>query len=104
MSFSLHFNLVKKGMNRNNDNKVGTAEALKRIGISAERLRYWERAGVVRPEYVQCGTRKFRRYSREDLIRAALIKKFIDVDKYTLQGAIEKVERICELGADKDAF
>ena len=70
-------------MNRNSDNKVGTAEALKRIGISAERLRYWERAGVVSPEYVQCGTRKFRRYSKEDLIRAALVKKLVDNDKYT---------------------
>ncbi|GEM_PF-1465573 len=74
-----------------NDNKVGTEEAIKRTGISAERLRYWEGMGIVRPEYVKCGTRKFRRYSEEDLIRAALVKKLIDRDRYTLEGAIRKL-------------
>ena len=76
-----------------NDNKFGTKEAVKRIGISAERLRYWERAGIVRPEYVECGTRRFRRYSEEDLIKAALVKKLIDRERYTLEGAIRKLKK-----------
>jgi len=77
-------------MKNRNDNRVGTKEAVKRIGISAERLRYWESVGIVKPDYVKCGTRRFRRFSQEDMIRAALIKKLVDKDKYTLEGAIRK--------------
>jgi len=79
-------------VNNINDNKAGTEEAIKRIGVSAERLRYWERKGIVKPEYVQCGTRKFRRFSQEDMNRAALIKKLVDGEKYTLEGARRKLE------------
>ena len=80
-------------MNNNNDNKFGTVEAVKRIGVSAERLRYWERAGIVRPRYVKCGTRRFRRFSQEDVNRAILIKKFVDEEKYSLEGARKKLEK-----------
>ncbi len=71
-----------------NDRRFGTAEAVKKIGISYERLRYWERAGIVKPNYVQCGTRKFRRFSEEDIDNAILVKKLVDEHKYTLEGAI----------------
>jgi DNA-binding transcriptional MerR regulator len=74
------------------DNRFGTVEALKKIGISSERLRYWEKAGIVSPIYIKCGTRKFRRYSKEDIFRCTLVKMLVDDDKYTLEGAIRKLK------------
>jgi DNA-binding transcriptional MerR regulator len=70
----------------------GTVEATQKIGISPERLRYWERLGIVKPRYVQCGTRRFRRYSDEDVHRAVLIKTLVDNEKYTLEGATKKLK------------
>ena len=75
-----------------NDRKFGTVEVTQKVGISAERLRYWEKVGVVSPEYIQRGTRRFRRYSEEDIHRVALIKSLVDCEKYTLEGAIKKLE------------
>lgn len=75
-----------------NDNRFGTVEAVKKIGISPERLRYWERLGIVKPKYVPCGTRKFRRYSQKDIQRAILIKMLVDEEKYSLEGAIRKLK------------
>jgi DNA-binding transcriptional MerR regulator len=69
----------------------GTVEVTEKIGISAERLRYWEKMGIVSPEYIQRGTRKFRRYSEEDIHRASLVKTLVDCEKYTLEGAIRKL-------------
>jgi DNA-binding transcriptional MerR regulator len=80
-------------MKNNNDNLFGTVETVKKIGISAERLRYWERAGIVEPEYVNCGTRKFRRFSQEDINKAITVRSLVDRDKYTLEGAIKKFEK-----------
>ena len=74
------------------DNELGSVEITQKIGISPERLRYWERLGIVRPTYVQCGTRKFRRYCQEDVHRAALVKVLVDNDKYTLEGAMKRLE------------
>ena len=78
-------------MNRN-DGRFGTVEAVKKIGISFERLRYWEQAGIVRPMYVQCGTRKYRRYSQKDILRAIFVKDLVDDEKYSLEGAIRKLK------------
>jgi DNA-binding transcriptional MerR regulator len=80
-------------VNRDNDNKIGSAEAARRIGISTERLRYWERAGVVKPTYKQCGTRRFRRYSRDDINRARTVRDLVEREKYTLEGAIGRLSR-----------
>jgi len=74
-----------------NDKKFGTVETIQRIGVSAERLRYWEKLGVVNPEYIERGTRKFRRYSIEDIHRAVLVKALVDCEKYTLEGAIRRL-------------
>ena len=74
------------------EKKFGTIEVTQKVGISAERLRYWERLGIVDPKYVQCGIRKFRRYSEEDIHRATLVKSLVDCEKYTLEGAIKKLE------------
>jgi hypothetical protein len=80
-------------MNSIRDNRFGSVEAAKRIGISTERLRYWERVGIVNPTYRKCGTRKFRRYSRDDIDRARYVKSLVDHEKYTLEGAIGKLSR-----------
>jgi DNA-binding transcriptional MerR regulator len=77
----------------NRDDRFGSVEAANKIGVSTERLRYWERVGIVDPQYVQCGTRRFRRYSREDISRARIVKALVDREKYTLQGAIIKIAR-----------
>ena len=83
---------AKDTMHSRNDNKMGTVEAVKQIGISSERLRYWERVGIVRPAYTECGTRRFRRYSEEDINRAILVKMLVDDERYSLEGAIRKLE------------
>jgi DNA-binding transcriptional MerR regulator len=78
-------------MAKRNDNRFGTIEMVKKTGLSAERLRYWERAGIIHPIFMQCSTRKFRRFSGEDVDRALLVKRLVDDDKYTLEGAINKL-------------
>ena len=78
-------------MNRN-DGRFGTAEAVKNIGISFERLRYWEQAGIVKPIYVQCGTRKYRRFSQQDIKKAIFVRELVDDEKYSLEGAVMKLK------------
>ncbi len=78
-------------MTAKNNHLFGTVEAVKRIGVSSERLRYWERAGIVKPTYVQRGTRRFRRFSEEDIRNAILVKKLVDKHKFTLEGAISRL-------------
>jgi DNA-binding transcriptional MerR regulator len=80
-------------MKSRNDNRFGTVAVVKKTGISFERLRYWEQRGIVKPKYVQCGMRKFRRYSQEDINRAILIKRLVDKEKYSLEGAIRKLKK-----------
>ena len=75
-----------------NDRKFGTIEAVQKIGISSERLLYWEKAGIIQPQYVQCGTRRFRRYSQEDIDRGIYVRILVDAEKYTLEGAKRKLE------------
>jgi DNA-binding transcriptional MerR regulator len=79
-------------METNNDKRFGTVETTQKIGISSERLRYWERLGVVKPKYIQYGTRKFRRYCKEDIHRAILVKTLVDTGEYTLEGAMRELE------------
>ena len=75
-----------------NKNELGTVTVTQRVGISAERLRYWEKLGIVKPRYIQYGIRKFRRYSEEDVHRAIFVKCLVDCEKYTLEGAIKKLD------------
>ena len=79
-------------MNNLNDGLFGSFTAAKKIGTSLERLRYWENQGIVKPTYVQCGTRKFRRYSSRDIKRAVLVKMLVDIERYTLAGALRKLK------------
>jgi DNA-binding transcriptional MerR regulator len=83
-----------------NDGLLGSFTATKKIGISLERLRYWENLGIVKPKYVQCGTRKFRRYSQDDTNKAILVKRFVDREKYTLEGAVIKLKEKNKGGED----
>jgi DNA-binding transcriptional MerR regulator len=76
-----------------NDGLFGSFTAVKKIGVSLERLRYWENLGIVKPNFVQCRTRKFKRYSQEDINRAILVKKLVDEEKYSLEGAIAKINK-----------
>jgi len=80
-------------MKSKNDSRYGSVEAAKRIRISIERLRYWERRGIVEPTYTQCGTRKYRRFSLEDIKRALFVKALVDYEKYSLEGAINKLTK-----------
>jgi len=82
------------------DQKFGSVEASRKIGISTERLRYWERVGIVKPAYIPCGTRKFRRFSLQDIKRAVFVRELVDHEKYTLEGAIGKLIR--EMGCADD--
>ena len=79
-------------MTKKHDGKFGTIEAVRKIGVSPERLRYWEAAGIVSPTYIQCGMRRYRRFSKEDIDRAFLVKKLVDHEKYSLEGAIRKLK------------
>ena len=77
---------------KKNDGRYGTREALTIIRVSFERLRYWEQKDIVKPEYVQCGTRKYRRYSQEDIDRARFVRMLVDDEKYSLEGAVIKLK------------
>lgn len=78
-------------MSKENDDKFGTVRALGKIGISFERLRYWEKAGIVKPVYLKHGMRKFRRYSADDINRAIYIRRLVDEEGYSLEGAIRRL-------------
>lgn len=79
-------------MKKCRDGRFGTVEVTQNLGLSAERLRYWEKLGIVNPEHVQHGTRKFRRYTKEDMDRATWVKTLVDCERYTLEGAIKKIK------------
>lgn len=73
------------------DGLLGSFDMSKKVGVSIERLRYWEQVGILNPGYKECRTRRYRRYSPEDMNRAILIKMLVDDEKYSLGGAIMKL-------------
>ncbi|MBU4304984.1 MAG: MerR family transcriptional regulator [Candidatus Omnitrophica bacterium] len=75
-----------------NGDGFGAVEVVRQVGISPEKLRYWEKRGIVKPRHVQRGKRKIRRYSQEDVHRAVLVKVLLDTEKYSLEGAIIRLE------------
>lgn len=79
-------------MNGSNDNRFGIIKAAKQIGVSSERLRYWEQVGIIQPKYVWCGIRRFRRYSQEDIDRGIYVRILVDGEKYSLEGARRRLE------------
>ena len=60
-------------------------------GISIRQLYYWELIGMVRPHYENFGTRRFRRYCREDLQRLKNVKALLD-QGFTLQAVREQLK------------
>ena len=87
-------------MKASSDKRLGSTETARKIGISTERLRYWERVGVVKPAYISCGIRKFRRYSQQDLERAVRVRSLVEDEKYSLEGAILRLKRTEGLACD----
>jgi len=79
---------------KDESDELGTIEAAKRIGISLERMYYWEKKGILEPSFKKFGIREFRRYSRVDIKRAILVKDLVDTEHYKLEGAIEKIRKL----------
>lgn len=72
---------------------IGMTEAIKRIGISPERLRYWETKGIVSPKYVTIEAKRVRRYSEEDVEIGIEIRNMIEHEGFTLKGAAQRLNR-----------
>jgi DNA-binding transcriptional MerR regulator len=72
------------------DGLLGSFDMSKKVGVSIERLRYWEQVGILNPEYIQCRTRRYRRYSQDDMNKAIFIKVLVEDEKYSLEGAVMK--------------
>ena len=81
---------------KDEEKTYGTIEAARRIGISLERMYYWERKGILNPIFKKSGIREFRRYSMKDIQEAILIRNLIDNENYTLKGALEIIKRLKE--------
>lgn len=74
-----------------NDGLYGSFDTAHKIGISLTRLRYWVNLDILKPRCIQCGTRRFKRYAQADIEKAISIKRMVDEDGYSLEGAIKKV-------------
>ena len=80
----------------NSKNLLCSSDIIKRLGISLRQLYYWELKGIVQPRYIQMGSRKFKRYSREDFLRLKWMKESLDKG-YTLEAASKQVKKMSEL-------
>jgi len=74
-------------------NKIGITEATQKIGVSPERLRYWEYVGIISPIYTGSSSKPVRRYSEEDITIAIEIKNMIEKEGFSLKGAAERLNR-----------
>jgi DNA-binding transcriptional MerR regulator len=72
---------------------IGITVAIAKIGVSAERLRYWEFKRIVSPEYENHGIKRVRRYSQEDIDICMEIKRLVDKEGFTLKGAAKRLDR-----------
>jgi DNA-binding transcriptional MerR regulator len=61
-----------------------TCAVIKESGLTARQLYYWELIGLIYPRYENFGTRRFRRYTDEDLEVLKSAKSLLD-QGYTLQ-------------------
>ncbi len=75
------------------EKNIGMTEATCKIGISPERLRYWEIRGIISPLYIRHGSKRLRRYSHEDIAISTDIRHLVDQDGFTLKGAAERLNR-----------
>lgn len=67
-----------------------TITVTKECGISTRQLYYWERIGILRPQYETFGSRRFRRYTLDDIDRLKQVKTLLD-EGFTLQAVREKL-------------
>lgn len=75
------------------EKKIGITEATQRIGVSPERLRYWEHMGIISPAYVEHGSKHSRRYSEEDIAIATEIRNMVEKEDFSLKGAAMRLNR-----------
>lgn len=71
---------------------IGITETTKKIGISPERLRYWETKGIISPAYERLGAKVSRRYSEQDIAIGLEIVVMLS-EGYTLEGAAKRLNR-----------
>ena len=72
-----------------------SSDIIRKLGISLRQLYYWELKGIVRPRYVQMGSRKFKRYTHQDFLRLKRMKESLDKG-YTLEAASKRVEEMAD--------
>ncbi|MBP6386426.1 MAG: MerR family transcriptional regulator [Pseudarcicella sp.] len=60
-------------------------------GINISKLRFWEENfPSLKPDRDRAGDRK---YNKEEVLHVGLIKKLLEVEKYTLEGANQAIKR-----------
>ncbi len=67
-----------------------SSEVRKQLNISTRQLYYWELKGIVQPRSVTRGSRKFKRFSTDDLEKLQKVKEYLD-QGYTLETAARRV-------------
>ena len=67
-----------------------TFTVTKECGISTRQLYYWELIGIIRPHYETFGTRRFRRYTPDDIDLLKQVKSLLD-EGFTLQSVRERI-------------
>ena len=73
--------------------EIWITEAIKRIGVSSERLRYWELKGIITPLYFQNEGKRVRRYSMDDVEMATELRRLVEEEGFTLKGAAQRLNR-----------
>lgn len=77
----------------NDKNLLCSSDIIRKLEISLRQLYYWELKGIVRPKHIQMGSRKFKRYTQEDLLRLKRMKESLDKG-YTLEAASRQVQEV----------
>ncbi len=74
-------------MKHHDDGRVGSIAAAREVGISLRQLYHWVDAlQVVLPQVDTNGTRRFRRFSQDDLEKLRQVRRWVE-GGYTLQAA-----------------
>ncbi len=68
-----------------------TCTVIHQSGVSARQLYYWELIGLLQPRYETFGTRKFRRYTSQDLELLRSAKNLLD-QGFTLQAVKHQLQ------------
>lgn len=81
------------GNNGNNGSKrlYTSGQVIEIVGISNRQLYYWELKGLIKPEEVTIGSRRFKKYSESDIYLLKKVKEYLEIG-YTLEAAFKKME------------